>query len=297
MYWNKAKKVLGWLPLFILFFGPVAFGFPQLVTELEAKRDKPVSEEHFTFVVWGDNQPKNDFGQPRVFKKIITEVNRIKPDFVISLGDVIYGRRDEDSLLKHWLLRLQWMEYLATIKPLQCPIYHVAGNHDICYSRNNRAIFEQLFGHNLYYSFMYKNCFFIILASEIPGQDGKIEGEQLEWLKQELTKTKTATFTFVFIHQPFYSVLKTPTHRGIEPANRQILAKLCKDYQVDMVFAGHEHIYHSGKWDGLQQIISGGAGGTLHPYPGPNFHHYLVVTVSGKKVRVEAKPINQPGSD
>jgi len=262
------------------------FAFPNPVTIIQ-KEKHILREETFSFVVIGDNQPRGTFGQPAVFRKIISEVNRSDAKFVVHLGDKIQGDRNKE------VAREQYKEFKSIIDELKITMYHTAGNHDIRKSKQNEKLHEELFG-PLYRSLAWKNSFFIILNTEQVGEEGNITGEQLEWLKRELEKSKKYRDLFVFMHRPLFSALfqgKDHFH-FISSEHRNSLAELFKQYGVTAVFAGHEHLYHSGNRDGLQQVISGGGGAPFHFYPKGNFHHYIIVNVKEKEVKIEAVPVS-----
>jgi len=280
-------KKLFFLAFLLFFCRNNLYAAANLSTVIEkAKRIPP--EETFSFAVIGDNQPLAAFGrQPEVFRKIISEINRSDAELVVHLGDKIYGSRNEKTA------RQQYAEFLPIMGELQRRIYHVPGNHDIKKSKQNEKLHEELFG-PLYHSFAWKNSFFIILNTEAVGEEGSIQGEQMEWLKKELEKSRNYRDVFVFMHRPLFSTLfpaKDHFHfRSAEERNR--LVELFKQHGVTGVFAGHEHLYHSGNRDGLQQVISGGGGAPFHFYPPGNFHHYLIVKVREKEVMIEAIPVS-----
>ncbi len=245
-------------------------------------------EDTFSFAVIGDSQPRGTFGQPSVLKKIIDEVNDTDIAFVIHLGDRIQGSKDAEIVKK------QYEEFFAVIAGLKIKIYYVAGNHDIKKMKTNEQIYNQLFGQP-YYSFSYKNSFFIVLDTEVVGQEASIEGNQMQWLKNELEKSRKYSNVFVFMHRPLFSVLfpkKNHLH-FISQKHRDNLVAIFRQYGVTTVFAGHEHLYHSGQWDGLHQIISGGAGAPFHFYPSGNFYHYIKVTVDKRQITIKAIPVGE----
>jgi serine/threonine-protein phosphatase CPPED1 len=262
------------------------FAAPQM-TSVVPSRNKN-SLQGFTFAVVGDNQPKGVFGQPEVLKKIISEINRSGVDFTVHLGDRISGNKDVN------VVRKQYEEYLGVVKKLNVPIYYTIGNHEIEKVRGNEEIHKDLFG-PLYYSFVHKGCLFIVLNTESVGNEGAIEGKQLLWLKEEIEKGKDSSYIFVFFHRPLFSVLhrnKDDIHY-ISREHRDEIAGLFKKYSVSAVFAGHEHLYHSGIHNGLLQVVSGGGGAPFHFYPEGNFHHFLLVRVTEESATIRCIPASE----
>ena len=232
--------------------------------------------ESFTFAVVGDSQPRGETGkQPEVFKKIIEEINKSGAAFLIHLGDKIHGSKDVN------IVRRQYDEYNEVIRKLKIPVHHVAGNHEISGVKENEELHKGKFG-PLYYSFEHNNCLFIVLNTDSAGSEGTIKGKQLSWLESELEKGRGCKYIFIFLHRPFFSSLyrhKSHLHFEFEE-HRDAVAELFRKHNVSAVFAGHEHLFHSERHNGLLQIISGGGGGLFHFAPA--VHHYLIVEVTGK---------------
>jgi len=272
--------------ILIIFCGLVVsvYAAPQMTTVVPARNDS--ASESFAFAVVGDSQPKGVFGQPEVFGKIIRETNKSGAEFVIHLGDKISGSRDIETVRK------KYEEFLAVIKELKIPVHYTVGNHEITGSKNNEDIHRELFG-QLYYSFVRNNALFIVLNTEYAGEEGSISGRQMEWLKNTLDRGKDCKYIFVFIHRPLFSAFtRHESHRHyVSKKHRDELVELFKKHGVSAVFAGHEHLYHSGRHDGLLQIISGGGGAPFHFYPEGNFHHYLLIEATKDRATIISVPV------
>jgi len=78
--------------------------------------------------------------------------------------------------------------------------------------------------------------------------------------------------------------------------NQEELHAIFRQYPVKAVFAGHEHVYWrepADKHDGIEYFVSGGAGAPLYAPPERGgFSHYLVVRVTGDKIRYD---VVEPG--
>jgi 3',5'-cyclic AMP phosphodiesterase CpdA len=86
---------------------------------------------------------------------------------------------------------------------------------------------------------------------------GYFDAEQLEWLREELSKS-TERWKIAFFHHPIYS---SGGRHGPDIPLREQLEPLFIQYGVDAVFAGHEHFYERIKpQHGIAYFISGGAG-------------------------------------
>jgi len=163
----------------------------------------------------------------------------------------------------------------------------VIGNHDASGSKDNQDFLEKEYG-KLYYSFDHGDSHFIVLNSEIVGQESRIIDAQLEWLRDDLHNTK-ATNKFVFIHEPLYPV---GGHIGSSldryTKERDVLHNLFVRNKVAVVFEGHEHLFYEQVKSGVRYIISGGGGAPTYPsiYGGGDFYHYITVAVDGNSIEM-----------
>lgn len=166
----------------------------------------------WTHLDFGDRAGGNDFcfgiisdrtGRPRpgVFEKAITTMNRMRPEFVISVGDFIEGGCMED-----WsgpFLQKQWDAIKPEIEKCVPPFFYVAGNHDFAPPEpgvEQKKLWDNMFGVSYYY-FIYKNTLFLCLNSNYaPSGFGE---EQIEWALQVIKeKCPDVRWTFIFLHQP-----------------------------------------------------------------------------------------------
>ncbi|MFO7947214.1 MAG: metallophosphoesterase, partial [Armatimonadota bacterium] len=180
------------------------------------------------------------------------------------------------------VVRQQYSKFFEALTPLKVhgdiPVAFATGNHDIRGSRKNVTIFEEYFGAT-YYSFDRGNAHFIILDSEIPGQEGRVKGEQWEWLVSDLEGASNAAYVFVTIHRPLFPV---DGHIGssmdVDIPLRDRLHQLFVNYEVTAVFSGHEHLYNYHRRDGVGYYITAGGGAPLYAKPQEGgFYHYLLV--------------------
>jgi 3',5'-cyclic AMP phosphodiesterase CpdA len=243
----------------------------------------------FTFAVLGDSRPGDQ--NMATLRGIVRELNLLRPRFAVHTGDIIAGSGDTA------VLENQFKGYESIVGKLDMPLYVAVGNHEIGSSKPSETVIKRLLKRDrFYYSLSYGNSYFAILDSEIPGQSGKITGEQLRWLEQDLEKNKAAAHKFVFVHRPFFPV---DGHIGSSldqyPQDRAKVTALLKKYRIDAVFSGHEHLYNKSVVNGITEYITGGAGAPLYPSlkGTPLFHHYLLVTVDGARVTVA---VIRPGS-
>ena len=163
----------------------------------------------WTHLNFGDRQG-NDFSfgiisdrtgrpTPGVFEGAIEKMNRMRPEFVISVGDFIEGGCMEDSSAP--FLKKQWDYIKPEIEKCIPPFFYVAGNHDFSSNPDSpsRELWDSMFGVS-YYSFVYKNVLFLCLNSNY-AKSGFGE-KQIQWAINELKEKTDVRWTFVFLHQP-----------------------------------------------------------------------------------------------
>ncbi len=250
---------------------------------------KPVP---FTFVVFGDNRPASpDLPMPDVFRQIIGEVRRLHPAFVITTGDLIYGSVKDQSLVQK-----EYDEVLPLVRTLGVPTYFATGNHEIRGVAANEALYRRNVSDRLYYSFNYGNTHFVVLDTDVVGQDHRVMGAQLAWLERDLARVQgRVRHIFVFEHQQPYPVsLHIGSSLDVYPADRDRFQAVLEKYHVEALITGHEHLYDTSVHGGVREIIAGGAGAPLYPSSrGGSFHHYLIITVEGDRTFIS---VVKPGS-
>lgn len=152
------------------------------------------------------------------FASALRQVNNLddKPDFIINGGDAIMNAV---SFSKEQV-RNQWNSF-HTILRLEntLPVYHCIGNHDLygwAIPGSNKeqgkswAMNEYELSRS-YYSFAQKGWKFIVLDSiharkTVPGYFGKLDEEQMIWLKQELETTPKETPVCIVSHIPILAI-------------------------------------------------------------------------------------------
>ena len=132
----------------------------------------------------------------------VATINRLKPEFVIILGDLVNQEGDMDQI--HEFLRVS-----RKIDPF-IPVYYVAGNHDVGAVPTTQLLdaYRETFGKD-YYSFREGPIYGIVLNSSMMVAPQKVEDEykaQLSWLKGELqaAKASDAQQIIVFQHHPYF---------------------------------------------------------------------------------------------
>ncbi len=161
---------------------------------------------------------------------------------MIALGDNIYGGSNpsdyESKFERPYKLLLD-----AGVK-----FYAVLGNHD---SPNER--FYKSFNMNgqKYYTYKKSNVRFFALDSNY------MNPQQLSWLEKEL-QNSGSDWKICYFHHPLYS---SGAFHGSSTELRLLLEPLFVKYGVQVVFAGHEHVYERVKpQNGIYYFTEGASG-------------------------------------
>ena len=200
-----------------------------------------------------------------IYKQFLNVISKKNINTIFLVGDVI----DRPGNEKEWnrFLELTGSNYDFHIAP---------GNHDIN-SAKSMKIYNKLITKPLYHSLSTEDTHFIVLSTEIPGETSKITGKQLEWLKEELKKN--SLYKIVFLHKPLFpTILGKGYCLDRHTVERDTLHDLFVKNGVNIVFAGHEHLYNKTEKDGIIYVTTGGGGSRLltfdEEYGG--FFHYII---------------------
>jgi hypothetical protein len=236
--------------------------------------------DHFEFAVAGDNR-STDRGvpMPPTAGQIFSEYRLLRPAFSLWTGDTIYGA--EESVGE---AEAEWDGFLAAAARAQVPIFNAPGNHEISLRPELAALYERKAG-RLYGSFDYGHCHFVALDTEEVGRTPGIGPAQQAWLEADLAANSQAAAIFVLMHHPLFP--KQAGQGWADPAIRDAVHRLFVRHGVRFVFAGHEHLYNLSVHDGVNYVVTGGAGAPVSQTPETGgFEHYLLVSVNGREVAV-----------
>ena len=233
-----------------------------------AVKPSKVGEEYTVrFAVIGDRTGGHE---PGIYGQIVGEIERMKPDFVLSVGDMIEGYTGDTVTVKG-----EWKEYKELLEPLTMPIYLVPGNHDI-WDSVSLELYRRHVGEP-YYSTDVEGMHFIFLDNSRYYTADALPSGQVDWLIADLEKNVKAQKTFVIFHIPYW----IETVAAGEP---DTLHTLFVKYGVDGVFTGHYHSYFSGEFDGVVYTGVGSSGGGCSLGPTGLKYHFMWVTVDGDEI-------------
>ena len=255
------------------------------------------ASDKFTFAIFTD---LNGGERPGVFDVAAADLALLRPDLVMSVGDLISGPVAEDSALN-----AEWDAFDARTRVIPGPVFRVGGNHDLT-GQVLRDVWSARYGPTYYY-FVYKNVLFLILDTEdltparmqemfearteavnrartgnrdttglayytMPERiTGNIGPDQSQYMRRVIADHPDVRWTFVFMHKPVWLNDDDPDFQAIEAA----LAD--RPYTV---FNGHFHSMRYTERHGRDYIILGTTGGGQNPADSMSFDHVTMVTMT-----------------
>jgi 3',5'-cyclic AMP phosphodiesterase CpdA len=201
----------------------------------------PQEKDAVRFAVIGDSGT----GAPPQYEiaSLMLAAHRQFPfDFVLMLGDNIYGSKTPADFKK------KFEDPYRSLLDAGVKFYASLGNHD---EINERFYKPFNMEGKRFYSFRRGNAEFFALDSNY------MDREQLDWLNKSLTDSH-AKWKICFFHKPLYSDGRT---HGPDRDLRKHIEPLLDQYGVNVVFAGHDHVYERLKpQNGIQYFVLGNSG-------------------------------------
>ncbi|NQT64530.1 MAG: metallophosphoesterase [Candidatus Marinimicrobia bacterium] len=219
-------------------------------------KSKPLFQ--FAFLTDIHVQPERDAVEG--FRKAIDHTNRLKPEFVITGGDLIMDALSQSKGRSDSLYQI----YAELSQGFDMPVYNTMGNHEVfgLYKDSGIAPDHPEYGKQMYlnhmgmeqpyYSFDHKGWHFVILDAIGFTEDrryiGEIDSIQLEWLREDLKTLDKETPLVLSTHIPLVSVVpqlvgggQANAGAGYLVTNTDELMKIVKPYNLKLVLQGHLH--------------------------------------------------------
>jgi predicted phosphodiesterase len=173
----------------------------------------------------------------------LDEVRRQSPfDLVLALGDNMYGSQKPEDFVK------KFERPYARLLTAGVRFQAILGNHD---KPGNRSYPLFNMGGARYYTYSRANVPFVALDSNL------MEPRQIEWLDSTLAAS-TQPWKIVYLHHPLYS---NGRRHGSNLELRVALEPILVSHGVQVVFAGHEHVYERiTPQRGITHFVAGSGG-------------------------------------
>ena len=248
----------------------------------------PVNQGSIRFAVIGDSG-RGDRWQQEVADQMVAWRARFPFTFVLMLGDNIYGTTtSHDYELKferpYKALLDAGVVFRAAIGNHDDPAeihyepFNMEGRRYYTFRENERRL-SGLTGAGVR---------FFVLDSR------SFDPLQLDWLRQQLAESGTA-WKICYFHHPLYT---SGRYRAGARSLRLVLEPILVNGDVDVVLAGHEHLYERLlPQHGISYFISGGAGSlrkgdlrpsTVHAKGFDQDYHFMLMEVTGKELYFQA---------
>jgi len=243
-------------------------------TALQAQLNlRHMPSDSLRFYVFGDSQ-----GYQGGVQQIVFSANENRPDFLFHCGDITPFGQDS-----------QYISFIHAIHNLTIPLFTTAGNHDIRLGGDSRYV--QHFGPPTY-SFDSGFAHFTVLDTS----NGDVSNETFAWLEHDLMES-SAEWKIVFTHIPPFDPRPGENHTLSSDATGERLMSLLSTSGVDVVFAGHIHIFNDSIRNGGRYVITGGAGAGICATTEGGLYHYVNVTLQSSGLTMNVVPLNPPVLD
>lgn len=207
-----------------------------------------------------------------VFASAVRKLNLLKPELVMSVGDLIEGYTEDRALLG-----TEWDEFDTLVRGLEAPFFYVPGNHDLT-NPVMQEVWQQRYG-KAYYAFVYRDVLFVCLNTN-DGELHHVSDEQVTWLRRVLGQHENVRWTLLFMHTPLWD--DSLGHPGASHGYHWSRIEAALGDRKYTAFAGHHHRYvkqerHSRKHFTL--ATTGGGSSLRGPAYG-EFDHVMWVTMT-----------------
>lgn len=214
----------------------------------------PEDARGFSFVLYGDNR-----SNPYAHAAIVGAIKKTPGELLVHTGDMVYDGSQQS----------QWNEFFSIERELlrdRC-LFPTIGNHEIAMPTSDGAMrYARMFrvpapqeSAERWYTFRWGSARFFMLDAQ-----DEFGSAERSWLEKALEAAKNEaglTYRFVALHHGPYS-------SGLHGANESLriarVPELLRSYKVDLVMAGHDHIYERGDAGGLRYLVSGGGGAPVY---------------------------------
>ena len=176
----------------------------------------------------------------------VSEMNNIKPDFILQIGDFCTPKPANKPLMDAW-------------NSFNGARYHVIGNHDMDGGFTHDQVVDFWNAKGKYYSFDLKDYHFIVLnGNERPENDTSkgyprsISKTQYNWLKKDLEETKLPVL--IFCHQGIDNDLDGIKEGAMLRLLFERVNKAAGVAKIKAVFSGHNHEDYHNCYNGVNYV-------------------------------------------
>jgi hypothetical protein len=224
---------------------------------------KGASDAPARFLVYGD-----DRSDETAHAALVRALKATPSDFLVNTGDIVADGGNAAD----------WQSFFQVEAPLLCerPLFLAIGNHEL-YNDEAGATFARYFGNGTgggatgsggatgpavpYGTMRWGPARFFFLNGMHEWQGG----DERQWLERELGRSDDEAglvWRIVVVHHGPWS---SGPHGGNDKLLDAHVPQLLASHKVDLVLAGHDHIYERGEAGSIKYVVSGGGGAPLYP--------------------------------
>ena len=213
--------------------------------------------------------------------------------FILSVGDLV-AHGDYESDWDNDFFNPDYPNIITMLANL--PYQSCMGNHE-----QSGVLFKKYFSYPFvdqrYWSFDYGPAHFVVIDQYTSYTSGSA---QLAWVANDLSSS-SKPWKFIILHEPGWSA----GGHGNNSSVQDYLQPLCEQYNVHIVFGGHNHYYARAEINNVIHITTGGGGAPLYS-PNPSYpnivttaavHHYCKIEIDNDLLYFNAIDRDGPNSD
>lgn len=241
-----------------------------------------------------------------VFEIAVEQLNMLRPELIVNVGDLIEGSDDRSELDR------QWDSFDARAQKARAPVFYTGGNHDLL-GKEMRDVWQERVGPRFYY-FRYRDVLFLVFDTEDYPADrlqemaemrrealdvaarrgwdafsrtpyanmpedktGYISQLQSDYMVRALADNDDVRWTFLLMH-------KAPWKNG-DMRSWNLIEQYLADRPYT-VFHGHRHAYQLEQRNGRDYIRLATTGGDFQPENGLAVDQVVWVTVDGNGAHI-----------
>jgi len=254
--------------------------------------------EKFTFAIISDLYGGE---RPGVIDVALEQINLLRPEFILSVGDLIDGGTEDRNQLNR-----EWNVFDQKVSKAIAPFFYAGGNHDLT-NTTMREVWNERYGHR-YYHFIYNETLFLVLDSEdyqeermqeiyvaraeaikiLDGNEpakaieslyykmperrtGEISDKQAAYFEKIIADNSNVKWTFILMHKPVWMR---------EDKNGLSRIEMALGKRPYTVFNGHFHTYSHTIENSRDYIMLGTTGGSQNDKSDMAFDHFTMVTMT-----------------
>ena len=211
--------------------------------------------------------------QPKVFEKLVDEINEIKPDVVIVTGDLT-----NEGLVKEYEICKKSLSKIKTKK-----LIAISGNHD--YRNTGYLLFKKYFPFETVNE-LDENTVLVTLGTTRPDRnDGEVGYRQNLWLERTMKKYKNKV-KILAMHHHLIAIPDTGSDQLTVVDAGDVLRTILATH-VNLVLCGHKH--RPWAWNFGQLMVVNAGTATSERVRGLFENTYNIITIQNKKIQIDLK--------